>query len=215
MKTPDDFSVDNVYSYQSSEDLKKYYNDWAHQYDDYAEQVQYVLAQYVALHAARVIENEEFSILDIGCGTGIVGEHLASRRPKLLIDGVDISKKMINLAKMKVNHDGSLCYRRFYCQDLTNKNSIIKEKYDFLVSAGTFTLGHLGSNDLIYVLKYLKSGGSVIISVKNDHFDNDNFIVALTDALDNGLISNFKMHETNAYNSNFNALNKIITFTKV
>lgn len=215
MKTPDDFSVDNVYAYGSSEDLKKYYNDWAHQYDEYTEQVQYVLAQYVAMCAAKSIPDTAVQVLDIGCGTGIVGENLAARRPAALIDGVDISKKMINLAKLKSNPDGSLCYRKFYCQDLTKQSTVIKEQYDFLVSAGTFTLGHLGVNDLIYMIKYLKSGGKVFISVKGDHFESDNFSKEIDKAIKEGLIKSLSIHETNAYNSNFNALNKIITFTKI
>lgn len=215
MKTPDDFSVDNVYSYQSPEDLKKYYNDWAHQYDDYAEQVQYVLGQYIAMQAAELMPATNVSVLDVGCGTGIVGESIFFRRPSSLIDGVDISKKMINLAKLKSIPDGSLCYRKFYCQDLTKQNNIIKEQYDFLVSAGTFTLGHLGSDDLLYITKYLKNGGKAIVSVKGDHFELDNFSLKIDEAINNGLIKELSIHETNAYNSNFNALNKIIIFTKV
>jgi len=215
MKTPDDFSVNNVYSYQSSEDLKKYYNDWAHQYDSYAEQVEYVLAKYIAMHAAKLMPHAPISVLDIGCGTGIVGENIFSRRPHSLIDGVDISKKMINLAKLKSNSDGSLCYRKFYCQDLTKQNNIIKEQYDFLVSAGTFTLGHLGSDDLICTIKYLKNGGKAIVSVKGDHFEVDNFSTKINKAISDGLIKDISIHETNAYNSNFNALNKVIVFTKI
>ena len=215
MKTPDDFSVNNVYSYQSPEDLKKYYNDWAHQYDDYAEQVQYVLGQYIAMHAAKSMPYTTVSVLDIGCGTGIVGENIFSRRPSSLIDGVDISKKMINLAKLKSLPDGSLCYRKFYCQDLTAQSNIIKEQYDFLVSAGTFTLGHLGSDDLLYMIKYLRSGGKAIVSVKGDHFELDNFSLKINEAISQGLIKDLLIHDTNAYNSNFNALNKVIEFTKI
>jgi predicted TPR repeat methyltransferase len=215
MKTPDDFSVDNVYSYQSPEDLKKYYNDWAHQYDDYTVQVHYVLGQYIAMHASKSMPHTTVSVLDIGCGTGIVGENIFSRRPSSLIDGIDISKKMINLAKLKSTPDGSLCYRKFYCQDLTTQSNIIKEQYDFLVSAGTFTLGHLGSDDLLYMIKYLTNGGKAIVSVKGDHFESDNFSVKIYKAISEGLIKDLLIHETNAYNSNFNALNKVIEFTKI
>jgi hypothetical protein len=47
MKTPDDFKVNTVYSYDTPNDLKNYYNDWAHEYEDYTEQVNYILPQKV------------------------------------------------------------------------------------------------------------------------------------------------------------------------
>lgn len=215
MKTPDDFNVTNVYNYGSSEDLKNYYNDWAHEYDDYAQQVNYILPQYVAMYSSKFMLNTNLSILDIGCGTGIVGEHLIARRPLIEIDGVDISKKMLNIAKLKTGPDNSKCYKKLHCQDLTKEISTIKEQYDFIVSAGTFTLGHLGSDDLIRSIKFLKHNGKYITTVKGDHFDSDNFNLKLSNAVEKNIIKDISIHEINAYNSNHNALNKIIVFTKV
>ena len=42
MKTPNDYNVDTVYSYQSPKDLQRYYNDWAQEYDNYTKDVKYI-----------------------------------------------------------------------------------------------------------------------------------------------------------------------------
>ena len=55
MKTPDDFNVKSVYSYKSSEDLKRYYNDWAMGYDKYAQDVNYILADHIAKVSSTLI----------------------------------------------------------------------------------------------------------------------------------------------------------------
>ena len=48
MKTPNDYDVDTVYSYQSPKDLQRYYNDWAQEYDNYTKDVKYILPDQVA-----------------------------------------------------------------------------------------------------------------------------------------------------------------------
>lgn len=209
MKTPDDFSVKNVYSYKSSEDLKRYYNDWAVGYDKYTQDVNYILADHVAKVASDFMPDEAVTVLDIGCGTGIVGERLFAYKPKSLIDGVDLSIEMINLAKSKIG------YNNFYCQDLTLENKLIKEKYDFVVSAGTFTLGHLGVKELIESIDYLKINGKAIFSIKKDHYENENFYIALQLCVDKRLITNLEIKKINSYNSDFKDLSKVVTFTKI
>lgn len=209
MKTPDDFDVKSVYSYKSSDDLKNYYNDWAKEYDKYTQDVNYVLAHHVAKIASDFMPDETVNVLDIGCGTGIVGEKLFTYKPKSLIDGVDLSIEMINIAKLKIG------YNNFYCQDLTLENKYIKEKYEFIISAGTFTLGHLGAKQLVESIDYLKINGQAIFSVKGDHYENEKFYIALQLCLEKKIIKNLEIKEINSYNSNYKALSKIITFTRI
>jgi len=214
VKTPDDFNVKSVYSYKSSEDLKRYYNDWATGYDNYAKEVKYTLADYIAKAASNLMPDDVVSVLDIGCGTGIVGESLSTYRPQCLIDGVDISIEMINIAKSKKRPDKLSCYYTLYCEDLIQKSKLIEKKYDFIVSAGTFTLGHLGVKELIESMDYLKNKGKAIFSIKTDHYENDNFYMALQICLGKNIINNLKIDEINTYDSDFDAPSKIVIFTK-
>jgi len=208
VKTPDDFNVKSVYAYKSSKDLKKYYNDWAKEYDKYTQDVNYILADHVAKTASTLMPDEAVTVLDIGCGTGIVGEKLFVYNPHCLIDGVDLSIEMINLAKLKIG------YNKFYCQDLTLENQLIKGKYDFIVSAGTFTLGHLGIKELIESIDFLKNKGKAVFSIKSDHYKNGSFYMALQICLGKNIINNLNIEEINTYNSDFNAPSKIVVFTK-
>jgi len=208
VKTPDDFNVKSVYAYKSSKDLKKYYNDWAKEYDKYTQDVNYILAHYVAKVASDFMPDETVTVLDIGCGTGIVGEKLFTYKPKSLIDGVDLSIEMINIAKLKIG------YNNFYCQDLTQKNKSIEKKYDFIVSAGTFTLGHLGVKELIESIDFLKNKGKAIFSIKSDHYENGSFYMALQICNGKNIINNLNIEEINTYGSDFNAPSKIVVFTK-
>lgn len=214
MKTPDDFNVKSVYSYKSSEDLKRYYNDWANGYDQYAQDVSYILGDHIAQIASNEMPDDTVAVLDIGCGTGIVGESLSMYRPKCLIDGVDISIEMINLAKLKKKFNHLPCYHEFYCEDLTIQNQSIQKKYDFIVSAGTFTLGHLGVKELIESIDLLKNKGKAIFSIKADHYKNDNFYTALQICVGKNIINDLKIEEINTYNSSFDALSKVVVFTK-
>ena len=77
MKTPNDFNIEKVYSYNDAEDLKNYYNDWAHEYEDYTNQVNYVLPEEVVKIFSKYNLKDSSTILDIGCGTGLVGCLLA------------------------------------------------------------------------------------------------------------------------------------------
>ena len=76
-------------------------------------------------------------VLDIGCGTGLVGEVLAARP----VDGVDISPEM--LAKARAQG----CYRGRSLRILKTL-AIDDDAYRGLVNAGTFTHGHVGAEAL-------------------------------------------------------------------
>lgn len=43
-------------------------------------------------------------LLDIGCGTGFVGEHAVSQSPNIFYEGIDISDGMLNVAKHKIDN---------------------------------------------------------------------------------------------------------------
>jgi predicted TPR repeat methyltransferase len=102
MKTPEDFSINLAYSYEKPEDLARYYDDSASQYDDYVNQVKYILHLKVA--AEYVMNVSSWGrILDIGCGTGLLGQAISNILPSMQIDGVDISPEMLGIAKEKQN----------------------------------------------------------------------------------------------------------------
>ncbi|MBW2073063.1 MAG: class I SAM-dependent methyltransferase, partial [Deltaproteobacteria bacterium] len=47
--------------------------------------------------------NSGISLLDIGCGTGILLSELAYKRPNILLNGLDFSQKMLTEARLRLN----------------------------------------------------------------------------------------------------------------
>ena len=111
-------------------------------------------------------------ILDIGCGTGLVGEELHKNGYKN-IDGVDFSPDMLKLAKEKGIYSslrqGAVGSPE--CKDL----GIAANQYDVAISVGLFSLKHANSegfNDLVHVVK---PGGLVCFSMRELTFNDSTY----------------------------------------
>ncbi len=214
MKTPDDFKINTVYCYNSPNDLKNYYNDWAHEYDDYTNQVSYILPQKVIEIFCMYQLNHNSTVLDIGCGTGLAGYLLGKIKQNLWIEGIDISGSMIQIAAKKIKPNFKPTYDWMIVEDFKKNKLLLENHYDGIISAGTFTLGHLDSNDLIDSIKYLKKNGLAVISIKEDHFIENNFNEKISQAKRNSLIKDVEYFKVNSYDSSFSAESIIVKFLR-
>ena len=113
--------------------------------------------------------SKDVSILDLGCGTGVIGQELSKRGYKV-IDGLDCCKEMLDEAKVKG------IYRELFQGVMGSEGSkdlgISPNQYDAAICIGVFTIGHVkakGFDDLLYVLK---PGGLACFSVR-DRIAND------------------------------------------
>merc|ERR1711970_820285 len=89
----------------SSSDVKEFYDGWAGLYDQDqvklktgAEHLAHELVDTLKLLGREV--TEEISVLDVACGTGLVGEALARRGFKD-ISGLDFCRAMLDIAQKK------------------------------------------------------------------------------------------------------------------
>jgi hypothetical protein len=214
MRTPDDFGVNDVYSYKSSEDLTRYYNDWAHAYNSYCDEVGYALPRIVASTFAKRYKSDWGWVLDIGSGTGLVGMELQEFIPKIDIHGIDASIEMAKFATATgAYHWCSVIDLKVHDKTLLNPiNS--GRSYRGLLSAGTFTPGHLDQNDLIRLFPLLEENALVVISVKKNHYEDCDFGSTLISLSASGEINKLEIIEKNAYNSDFIAPNYIVSFFK-
>jgi predicted TPR repeat methyltransferase len=211
MKTPDDYSISMAYSYANSKELSMYYDDSARDYDEYATSVGYILPLLVANKASQFIDGTE-KIIDIGCGTGLLGMKLNSLHDGLTIHGADASSQMIIYAYNKKKANGNRHYKVLHHLDLTVEHAIPKNKYNFMVSSGTFTTGHLDSSHLENIIKSMTSNSYAVFSVKSDHFDQAEFIDKLNYLNNHKIIEILEICEVDSYdNAEYTALSKIVS----
>ena len=172
-------NVNDAYALTDSDGLRALYENWAPVYDTgFGAAMGYRLPAEVA--QAFVTAGGTGPVLDIGAGTGLVAERLVALGVGPL-DALDLSPAMLAVARDKG------LYRDLYAVDLTQPGAgRPRDRYAGIVSAGTFTLGHLGPEALAPVLSLLAPGGCAVLSVNLAHYEAAGFDAALS-ALRGGL----------------------------
>jgi trans-aconitate methyltransferase len=147
--------VERARSARSSGESAAIYREWAATYDDDVfGTLGFTGSLRIADLLAAHVEDREQAVLDIGCGTGAVGERLGQHGFGA-VDGLDISSEMLAVAA------GKGCYRHLDVVDLTGAEQLPRSGYGASVSAGTFTAGHVGAEHLGPILDALKPGAVV------------------------------------------------------
>ncbi len=190
-KTAGQELLENAYKLKSPDDNVAYYNAFAPTYDsDFAAQLGWNTPHVIA-KAYFAQAKGEVPIADIGCGTGYVATEL--KVPREHIDGMDISPEMLAIAA------GKNLYRDLYEVDLMGSLDKISNNYGAVLSAGTFTHGHLGPEPLRGLLTIARSGGLFIIGVNQTHFDKENFSSVLDALVSERKIAHLKIERANNY----------------
>ena len=191
--------LEGAYALNSPSDNRKYYRDFAHHYDNsFAATLGYVYPSAVA-NTLLTCRLPDGPILDVGCGTGLVGAELLRAQPDLLVDGIDISPEMLSVAAQK-----SL-YRRLFEIDLTADVAAVQNfcadvgGYAGLISAGTFTHGHLGPEPIAKLISCCRSGAYAAIGVNAAHYEADGFAAFMNRLVDDGRIMSPAYHKVMIY----------------
>jgi SAM-dependent methyltransferase len=157
--------LDAAYALDGQDAVKRLYAKWAETYDSgFADASGYTPARRIA--AGFVAAGGRGPVLDAGCGTGLVAAHLPD---DLEIDGIDISPDMLAVARRKGR------YRRLIEADLTQTLPLPDAAYRGLVSAGTFTHGHVGPEAIHELLRVLAPGSVAAIALNTAFADAAGF----------------------------------------
>ena len=168
----DEPDLESAYNLTGPEDNKRLYRDWAASYDeDFASERMYLLPSKVAEVFAGHASEDDAPVLDVGAGTGLVAEALLGHG-SWPIDGLDISPEMLAVAR-----DRGL-YGDLMEVDLTQPIGLRRGRWGGLVSAGTFTHGHLGPEVLVSLLDVVRPGGLFVVSINQEHFEGHGFAAA-------------------------------------
>ena len=163
--------LSDAYALKTPDDSRRLYATWAATYDDgFAGAQDYLLPGHVALAFAGA--GGQGPVIDIGAGTGLLGQHLA-RLGIGPVDGIDISPEMLDLAR------GKGCYRDLVVADMTDAARLPDGAWQGVVSSGTFTVGHLGPDALPDVIRLAAPGAIIALSIFRPHYEAAGFAQAL------------------------------------
>ena len=190
--------LEAAYSVESPGDNRRLYAAWATSYEaDFIAAHRYVYHQRVAEIFVDRAVGCSGPVLDVGCGTGIVGAEL-TRLGVGTIDGIDISPEMLIEAGRKA-HGDRLVYRHLIEADLTDHVPIASDTYDGIVSAGTFTHGHLGPEAIDELLRVGAPGARCVIGVNSDHFGRLGFAPRLDELRQAAIIIDYSLVDVAIY----------------
>lgn len=194
--------LNDAYAVKTPQDSRKLYAAWAETYDEtFIKANDYIYPRTIATYFHERLATEQVvSVADIGCGTGAVGSYLASLNDNLEIDGFDISPEMLTRAAQLIRIDSSPVYRNLFEVDLTT--AVHKREYDAMISAGTFTHGHLGCETLLSLFDLVHPGGWFVVGINAEHFSSQGFATALETATDSETISKPELIEAQIYGPN-------------
>ncbi|RYP20941.1 hypothetical protein DL765_002478 [Monosporascus sp. GIB2] len=148
----------------NKEECRALYAQWAPTYNtDLADASENYVAPVLAAQVALKFDSHaRGTILDAGCGTGLVGEAMA-RGGATTIDGLDLSPAMLGVAEQ------TGVYRSLDLGDLTQKVDKPDETYDIITCVGIFTHGHVGpSPALREFARLVKKNGIVVATILED-----------------------------------------------
>jgi SAM-dependent methyltransferase len=185
----DDPDLESAYALETPEDNLRLYRDWAETYDsDFVEATTYRFPEIVV--RTYLESGGEEPCLDVGCGTGIIGEHFPDGE---ILDGLDLSPEMLAVARRKGH------YRTLIEANLKEPLAIPGATYAGLVSSGTFTHGHVGAEALPELVRILAPGGLAVITVRPQVWVEKGFEPCFEALAADGLVSELRIAEERVY----------------
>lgn len=180
--------LDTAYAIDGPDGARRLYAGWAATYDQsFGAAYGYVAPREVA----RIYRDlgADAPVLDVGAGTGLVAAHLGG----ITADALDISPEMLAVAA------GKGLYRATIAADLTQDLPLPDGAYAGVISAGTFTHGHVGAGALPELLRVAAPGALFVCGTRPDVFDRMGFGAALARLQAAGRITPQGFHDIPIY----------------
>lgn len=154
--------LDRVYGAKDIESLRRAYDEWAEDYDvDLVDALGWDAPVQAAAHLARHIDVRDAPILDVGAGTGLVGEALASHGFEH-IEALDLSTKMLETCRAKG------VYRGFHQAQLGLELPLEDAQFAAVVAVGVLTEGHAKPDCFDELTRVVRPGGRIVFALRPD-----------------------------------------------
>uniref|UniRef100_UPI003BA849BC class I SAM-dependent DNA methyltransferase n=1 Tax=Stappia sp. TaxID=1870903 RepID=UPI003BA849BC len=149
--------------------ILEFYEDWASTYArDVVEGIGYT-GHVLTAKAVTARVGPEAEILDVGCGTGLVAVELKQRRPALRIDGIDLTRGMLDEA------EETQAYRSLVLGDMNHPLNADDDTYDGIVSSGVFTTGHVGPERIDELVRVARPGSPIVLAIRDTAWEGEGF----------------------------------------
>lgn len=176
-----DGALGQVYGAKGPDEVAALYDRWADTYDAEMAANGYRHPSIALALLARHLPRGAGPVLDAGCGTGLVGEWMGILGyPQ--VEGLDISEGMLARARSKG------VYGKLHSLALGGTLPFADAHFAGIVSAGVFTTGHVGPEALDELVRICRSGGVIVLTVKNTIWE-DGFAARIEELAGEGLIS--------------------------
>ena len=162
----------NLSESENKKKLLDIYQKWAALYDkDNDDELGTVSQPNSVQTFQRYVKDKSKYIIDVGCGTGLVGLQLKKLGYKNF-DGVDISQEMIDIAIDRG-------YASLFLGNLNETLPIKSNQYEAAICVGVFTHGHVGPSRLEELIRIVKPGGIICFTVNEDVYESNGFDEAI------------------------------------
>ncbi len=178
---PEDL-LERAYDVKSPEEAIDLYRDWAGSYDQQLESgLRYVAPAVIAQMLSVAEPDHTVRVLDVGCGTGLVGVSL-SKLGFVHLDGLDFSSQMLNEARRKG------VYSELIQADLNESLDLTLSTYGAAISCGTFTHGHVDASVLNRIAPLLKPGAVFACTIHQAVWEGAGFARTLERLASDGVL---------------------------
>jgi len=141
----------------------EFYNEWSEKYDEDLVMVGNYSGHTKCIEAfLKLGLNRSVSILDLACGTGLLGEEIASMG-YVNLDGLDSSLQMLNQSRIKN------IFKLHILASLSGLGSLplVDDAYDVVMSSNGFAPGQIYPDSIEEIFRILKPGGYLIFTMRD------------------------------------------------
>jgi len=171
--------IDQAHECDSIDGLIRLYSDWADTYDQELKDWSYVAPEKTVEVFKKHVADTTTKILDVGCGTGLVGSLLQDGGYSC-IDGLDLSSRMLTKA------EETCAYENLFLRDIMEAATLPKKQYQAVISVGIFSKKHAGPSGLNNIIRLLSKDGIACITITADTYREEGYQAKLAQLVEQG-----------------------------
>ena len=157
-----------VYASPDLKELSQRYDQWAGEYDKDMVEVFGSVGPKKTVDIFTKHVSTDAKVLDVGAGTGLVGEILYSKGYKD-ISALDISWQMLEEARKKK------VYSELSQGILGETLDLPTDNYQAIMAKGVFAPNHAPSSAFDELIRITQKGGIIVFTLRADYYENSDF----------------------------------------